>query len=281
MFNLIKMDTHRLVHSTSTWITLLFTVVLAVFSVVMTNVDIQMAKEDPSSLAVKPTEEIQLGIYVDANPEWVTGNIEIGDIISTEMKSGVLAIIVVVFAAIFSNAEQKNGYIKNIAGQFPRRGNLIISKFAAIAIQIFWMMIVFSLITVITGFALWGSRFYLGSFMPILKFLGTQYLLHLGFAALIMFFSIFTRSTAFSMTAGILICTGFAIPIYSIINKLIADIKPSWDFNVGNYMLDRNITQISLAVTSDIMVRGVVVGIVFSVISVLFAMLIIKKRDIR
>ena len=52
MFNLIKMDTHRLVHSTSTWITLLFTVVLAVFSVVMTNVDIQMAKEDPSSLAV-------------------------------------------------------------------------------------------------------------------------------------------------------------------------------------------------------------------------------------
>ena len=137
MFNLIKMDTHRLVHSTSTWITLLFTVVLAVFSVVMTNVDIQMAKEDPSSLAVEPTEEIQLGIYVDANPEWVTGNIEIGDIISTEMKSGVLAIIVVVFAAIFSNAEQKNGYIKNIAGQFPRRGNLIISKFAAIAIQIF------------------------------------------------------------------------------------------------------------------------------------------------
>lgn len=281
MFNLIKMDTYRLVHSTSTWIILLFTVVLAVFSVVMTNVDIQMAKEDPSSLAVESTEEVQIGIYVDTNPEWVTGNIEIGDIISTEMKSGLLAIMVVVFAAIFSNAEQKNGYIKNIAGQIPRRGNLIISKFVAIAIQIFLMIIVFSLVTVITGFALWGSRFYLGSFILILKFLGTQYLLHLGFAALIMFFSIFTRSTAFSMTAGILICTGFAVPIYSIINKLISDFKPNLAFDVGNYMLDRNITQISLTTTSDMMVRGILVGIVFAVISVLFAMLIIKKRDVR
>lgn len=280
MFNLIKMDTYRLLHSASTWVTLLFTVVLAVFSVVMTNVDIQMAKNDPGSFTMESADELQLGIYVDTNPEWVTGSIEMGDMISTQMRSGLLAILCVVFAAIFANAEQKNGYIKNIAGQFPRRGSLILSKFTAIAIQIFLMTIVFSLAAAITGFALWGSRFYLGSFMPILKFLGTQYLLHLGFAALIMLFSIFTRSTAFSMTAGILISTGFAVPVYGIINKVIADIQPSLNFNIGNYMPDRNITQISLAATSDVMIRGVFVGIAFAVISVLFAMLTIKKRDI-
>lgn len=281
MFNLIKMDMHRLFRSTSTWITLLLVVILAVFSVVMTNVDIKMAEDDPSSLITETTEEPQPGIYVEANPEWVKGNIEIGDIISTEMRSGLLAILSAVFAAIFANADQKNGYIKNIAGQFPRRGSLIISKFVAIAIQIFLMMIVFTVVTVITCFILWGDRFYLDSFTPILKFLGTQYLLHLGFAALIMFFSILTRSTAFSMTAGILVCAGFAVPIYSIINKLVTDIKPNLNFNIGNYMLDRNISQISLAATSDIMIRGIFVGIIFAAVSVLLAMLTIQKRDVR
>ncbi len=281
MFNLIKMDMHRLFRSTSTWITLLLVVILAVFSVVMTNVDIKMAEDDPSSLITETTEEPQPGIYVEANPEWVKGNIEIGDIISTEMRSGLLAILSAVFAAIFANAEQKNGYIKNIAGQFPRRGSLIISKFVAIAIQIFLMMILFTVVTVITCFILWGDRFYLDSFTPILKFLGTQYLLHLGFAALIMFFSILTRSTAFSMTAGILVCAGFAVPIYSIINKLVTDIKPNLNFNIGDYMIDRNISQISLAATSDIMIRGIFVGIIFAAVSVLLAMFTIQKRDVR
>ena len=69
MFNLIKMDMYRLFRSTSTWITLLFVVILAVFSVVMTNIDIKMAEDDPSSLITETTEEAQLGIYVETNPE--------------------------------------------------------------------------------------------------------------------------------------------------------------------------------------------------------------------
>lgn len=112
MFNLIKMDMHRLFRSTSTWITLLLVVILAVFSVVMTNVDIKMAEDDPSSLITETTEEPQPGIYVEANPEWVKGNIEIGDIISTEMRSGLLAILSAVFAAIFANADQKTATSK-------------------------------------------------------------------------------------------------------------------------------------------------------------------------
>lgn len=280
MFNLIKMDTYRLLHSISTRVTLLFVAIMAVFSVVITNVAIEMAKDNPNSLVAKAKEEIKIGIYVDTNPEWVIGNIEIGDVVSAEMKSGILAIIVVVFSAIFSNADYKNGYIKNIVGQYPRSETLIISKFVAIAIHVFWMIILFALITVITGFALWGSRFYLNSFIPVLKFLGIQYLLHLGLASLIMFFCIFARSSAFSMTAGILICTGFITPIYAIINKLVGHINSSLNFDVSNHMIDRNIIQVNLTSSSDIITRGILVGIVFIVISVFLAMFMIRKRDI-
>jgi len=281
MFNLIKMDMHRLLHSTSTWIIMLFVIILAVFSVAMTNTDIQMLEDDPSSVVTETSEERQIGIYVEADPEWATGKIEIGSIISTEMRSGLLAILCVIFTSIFTNADQKNGYIKNIAGQFPHRGKLITSKFIAIAVQVFLMLFVFTAVTVVTGFVFWGNKLYLGPVIPILEFLSVQYLLHLGFAALMMLICILTCSSAFSMTAGILVCSGLVVPIYSMINKFVADIKPNWNFNINNYVLDGNIIGISLNAVSDVLLRGAIVGIAFTVISVVLSTVIIKRRDIR
>lgn len=281
MFNLIKMDMHRLVHSVSTWIIMIFVAALAVFSVAMTNTDMQMLEEDPSSVVTDVSEDRQIGIYVDADPEWITGKIEIGSIISTEMRSGLLAIMCVIFAAIFTNAEQKNGYIKNIAGQFPHRGKLIVSKFIAIAVQVFLMLFVFTAVTVVAGFIFWGGKFYLGEISPILEFFCIQYLLHLGFASLIMFFSVLTHSSAFSMTAGILVCSGLAVPVYSIINKIFSDIRPNWNFDINNYVLDGNITRISLNAVSDVMLRGAAVGLAFALVSLVLSMVIIKKRDVR
>ena len=51
MFNLIKMDTYRLIHSRSTWIILIFVIALAIFSAVMTDSDIelmQLQKRNPA-----------------------------------------------------------------------------------------------------------------------------------------------------------------------------------------------------------------------------------------
>lgn len=47
MFNLLKMEIHRLIHSMFAWVILLFTVAAAIFSIVMTNLDIQASKEEP------------------------------------------------------------------------------------------------------------------------------------------------------------------------------------------------------------------------------------------
>ena len=49
MLNLIKMDLHRMFHSPSTWIILAFSVALAVFNVIATNLDIQSIAENPQS----------------------------------------------------------------------------------------------------------------------------------------------------------------------------------------------------------------------------------------
>lgn len=280
MFNLIKMDIHRLLHSKSTWIMICFVIGLAVFSVTMTNSDIEFMKDDPAAVT-ETMEERPVGIYVEAQPEWVNGTIEIGSVVSVEMRSQLLAILCVIFAAIFTNADYKNGYIKNIAGQFPRREQLVASKFIVIAFQVLVMVVVFTISIVASGYVMWESDFYLGSITELFQYLGVQYLLHLGIAAVMMLLCTLTYSTAFSMTSGILLCSGLAVPIYSLINKAINGVKTGLEFDINKYILDGNITMLLYDSTSEVMVRGVAVGVAFAIVSLFISTIIVKKRDIR
>ena len=281
MFNLIKMDMHRLIHSVSTWVLIIFSVLTAIFSIAMTNMDIQASKEEPAPIIEDASSEELVGIYVTGNPEWANGSIELGEVICMEIQSGLTAILCVIFAALFTCADYKNGFIKNIAGQYPRRGKLILSKFLAIAVQVFLLLFVFVAVTAAASFIFWGEKVYLASSLSLLKVLGVQYLLHLGVAAFIMLLSILTRSTAFSSTAGIVLCSGLTAYLYSGINQIVSTIKPSWDFNMNNYVLESNMKMIGLDTVPTTLLQGAVVGIIFIIASIAFAMLTIQKRDIR
>lgn len=282
MFNLIKMDMHRLLHSVSTWVIIIFTVFAAVFSIAMTNMDIQASQKDGTSAVSEDTSsEALVGIYVTGNAEWADGKIALEDVISMELQSGLTAILCVIFAALFTNADQKNGYIKNIAGQFPKRGKLILSKLIAIAAQTFMILFAFAAVAAISSFIFWGDKVNIGSCIPLTKAWGVQYLLHLGITVLTMFLSILTRSTAFSATAGILACSGLTAYLYYGINQIISNIKPSWNFDINNYVLESNMKIISANTVSDEILREAIIGIVYTVIFVALAMLIMKKRDVR
>lgn len=287
MFNLIKMEMHRLTHSTVTWITILFAILTAIFGIAMTDLDIQAAQnEPPTGLIIQENTDddssgMLAGVYVTGNPEWANGKIELGDLVGMELQSGLTSILCVIFVALFANADQKNGFIKNIAGQFPRRGQLVLSKFVAIAIHIFALLAVFSAISAVFGYIFWGDKVYLASILSLIKVFGVQYLLHLGLSTLMMFLTILTHSTAFGMTTGILICSGLTAFLYSGINRIVANLRPSWDFDISNYMLESNMRLINVSAVSDILLRGAIVGIVFLIASLALAMITMKKRDVR
>ena len=144
MLNLLRMDLHRMGRSASTWVILACTVLVALFCVAMTDGDIQDMADDPQYLAQVQgegagTQNRSVGIYVEADANWVDGPIEAGDIVSAEFHSGMLALLCVIFTAMFGYAEQKNGYVKNLAGQFPHRGLLVLSKLLAVALQVLVM----------------------------------------------------------------------------------------------------------------------------------------------
>lgn len=291
MFNLFRMDTYRLLHSKVTWVILVFVVALAIFSVVMTNSDIELMKEEAAetgvsnSVGVTVQEEGEeartFGIAIWPEDEWVSGDIEIGSLVSAETQSGLLLLLISIFTAIFVHAEQKNGYIKNIAGLFPKRGKIVLSKAITIAVYVLIMLALFMAVMVITGYVLWGDGFYMGSVPDFLKFFGTQYALHLGISMVIMLLCMLTRSSAFSMTAGILITAGLLAPVYSIVNKLVNDTHPGWEFDLNRYTLDGCISMTQAGADAETLLRAVIVGVAFIIASLLLSMVIMKKRDIR
>src|SRR5699024_12332293 len=112
-------------------------------------------------------------------------------------------------------------------------------------------------------------------------FLGAQHRRTVGSAALIRVLCMLTKCFAFSMTAGIVMVMGLFVPLYSIINRAVYEIRPSWDFDISLYLPDGYIGLAGLHASSEILIRAAVVGGAFVVICAAVAALIMQKRDVR
>ena len=285
MFNLIKMDVYRLLHSVSTWIMMGVMAVIAVFCVWATSSDLSAMAEDPSYLEPQTAAEedsgVQYGIIMDTDPTWINGDIPANQLLELLLNSGILMIFCAVFVSLFVGAEHRSGYLKNIAGQLPGRGLLAPSKFSAIAVEVLRMFLLYAVFCTAAGFAFFGSRFALGSFTELFKTLGTQYLLHLGYSALIMLLCMATGSSAFSIAAGILGCSGLTGFLYSGINWMIQQINPGSSFDFGTYMLDTIVYAIGSGSPANDILRAVLVACIFTVLSVGLSALVMQKRDVK
>lgn len=287
MFNLIKMDLHRLVRIKSFWIMIGVTVFVTFFSVYMTHYDVTSRNDTVVDLSngsvsqVSPEEaDIVLGVYVDTKSEWAD-RIDFTDLINSNIASQLLAILCVIFPPLFVNGEQKNGYIKNIAGQLSSRGLLVLSKLFAVAIQVLVIFVVFVLSAAVIGRILWGEKLVFESISDFTKVLGLHYLLHFSFASFITALTILLRGSGFSMTFGILSSTGITSYLYAFVNILLQKCGASKDFNIGSYFVENCIAIVNPDLIGGDLIRVIVVGLVFIAVSTLISMFVIQKRDIR
>lgn len=292
MFNLIRMHFYRLFHSKITYITVLFIIAMGIFSIYMTDSDIQLMREGISAatdgtdvvgitISEEEAEAISFGISAIPDEDWASGSIEIGSLLSVEVKSGLVLILIAIFTSTFAGAEERHGYIKNIAGLFPRREKLIFAKAVVIAVQILIMMLLFMATIVVTGLFFWGNDLFLDSAAALVRLVAVQYLLHLGFAMVIMFLCQLTKSRALSMTAGILISTGFLVPVCSLINKIVSELASGSDFDLNLYTIYGNLALTEAGSTHDILLRASIVGAGFTIGAVLLSAIAMKKTDIR
>lgn len=289
MYNLAKMELYRLFKSISTWVLIAVTVVLSIFTVAVTKIDLDLMEQDTlyedtmaqDGLVSYGVDEnyddtAYVGIYFDTDEGWVVGNVNIAEFTIVALKSSLTLILITIFTAMFVNAENKNGYIKNIAGQVGLKGKLIFAKLPAIFI---FNVIIFALTYLTNAIAV---QLIIGNAdvsitSDNLKLLLVALLLHFAFSCLIMLLTTWTRSNAFGMTMGIIFASGLFSLLTSLLDKLINMIDGIDNFMIEKYTLSYSITHLSI----DTMDTMIAVGICFFVGTSILTAIIINCRDVK
>lgn len=282
MLNLLRMNMRRLHHSLSTWVIVLCTVLTAVFCVTMTNLDISEMQKSSETAAASGSENV-IGIYVSADPSWADADSPIfaEGIFAAEIGSGLLIILCAVLTSIYINAMNKHGYIKNIAGHYPKRTALVLADFLGAVLAVTALFLIFIMTITITGRILWGSRFVINNVSEMLGHLFGFYMIHIGFAVLAMLLVTLTKSASAGITVPVLLACGLGMAAYSIINYGILKIIPSSGFDISRYTLDANLFMLRTEASGDMLLHSIGVSLGFIVICVLLCLIIVKKRDIR
>ncbi len=281
MINLIRMDLRRLVHSVSFWIMIAVTVALAVFSTGMTKYDLDLVAKEGGSASRVEKDVQTFGITVETNYKWLDGDIGFDELVTVDLASNLVLLLLVIFIPIFANGEQKNGFIKNIAGQLPNRGMLVASKLFAAAAQAFIILVIYSLSVAAAGGFYFGERFVIGSVTNFLFIFILHYLLHFSFGAVVLMLTIVLKNSAFSMVFGILCCCGISALAYNLINIAVRFISGASEFDISKYMIEMNIRCVQGGIGQNDLLRIILVGLSFLAASAIVSAVVMRKRDIR
>lgn len=250
MTKMIKMDLYRLFCSTSTWISLIVSAILAFLMVMLVHTTIS-------------NTTISVITYSNA-----------GELLAANINSGVPMALCSVAVFIFVSAKYRNGFIKNIANQLPRRELLVISEIIVSFVACGLNFFMFSICTIAAGAVFFGNAFITFSFPDIIKLLTVQFILHYGFCCLLLLFYMLTNSTSFTIAAGLL-------SAFKILNIFYALVERFTGFNIAQYMLDSNIFQLGMDSAKPIYTRAAAVGLLFLSAEIVLLCMVMRKKDIR
>ena len=99
--------------------------------------------------------------------------------------------------------------------------------------------------------------------------------------ALVLLLTVVLRGSALPMVVGILACCGVLVPVYGLVNQWAAALRPGTAFDISRYMLDGNLTAVTVGTAPADLLRAGAVGAVFVVVCTALAMVVMEKRDIR
>lgn len=275
MYNLMKMDMRRMWRSRYTWLILLIVLTMVFFSFFMVKASLDQIAETPDA---QHSESISF--TMDSPPEEFLEQLTVGSLGGSLIADGLIMIFCTIFVAFFLGAEQKDGYIKNIAGQLPVRGLLVVSKFITIALYLLILMGVHTVSVYLFGKIFFAEKMMVGSLSTLFSMLSAQYVLHLAFCGFLMLLHALSRSTAATLAGGLLVSVGLTRFIYTLINKLILVVNSTSEFDLGRYMVDSNIIAARFEATPQLFEQALIVGAVFVIVYVVLSALTVQKKDV-
>lgn len=294
MFNLIKMDLYRMIHSVSFKVMLFVVAAVAFFTIGMTSYDVkntqgqiedtvpQVEQQDDGRAQVSEDGAkvvLEIGFTMDTDYGWGT-EAPFSEIMNENFKSRILLLLCVIFVPIFVHAEYKNGYIKNIAGQLPNRGVLAASKLVAVAVQVLIIFAGYLFFSAIAGKIFFGDAMVFKNIGDLLRYTVLHYIMHLAVSYIVLMLTILARGSALPLTYGILCSTTFTALLYSGINMLVSVVTGKNTFDIGLYTPEMNVMYITADMSSEVLIRVLLVGGIYALATAVLSIVIMKKRDI-
>ncbi|MBR6397518.1 MAG: hypothetical protein IKI12_11835 [Lachnospiraceae bacterium] len=207
------------------------------------------------------------------------GNTEaakVSEIIADPFVITFLPLFILLLVVSFSYMDIENGFIKNIAGQQPKRSRVAVSKYLTIMLSNLVLMLTALIGQVISKYIVGKVEIDAGAIPQAVYTFGVRWLLLLALSALLLFLTVGIGAKPLALVTAVLAGTGFLGLIYLGIDTAIQNMLHIQNLSLVDYAPDQLLTQSGYEGP-----RAVIVGITFSVVFMLLTVLRADKTDVK
>ncbi len=207
------------------------------------------------------------------------GNTEaakVSEIIADPFVITFLPLFILLLVVSFSYMDIENGFIKNIAGQQPKRSRVAVSKYLTIMLSNLVLMLTALIGQVISKYIVGKVEIDAGAIPQAVYTFGVRWLLLLALSALLLFLTVGIGAKPLALVTAVLAGTGFLGLIYLGIDTAIQNMLHIQNLSLVDYAPDQLLTQPGYEGP-----RAVIVGITFSAVFMLLTVLRADKTDVK
>lgn len=235
------------------------------------------AQKENGNIGEKENDDIKLGMTVTM-PTEPGKPVTVFDVFFSNAQGRFYALFLIIFAVMFSTADIKSGYIKNIGGQVPRRGVLVVSKAVALALFTVITLAGIFLFQAAANMVVFKSVVW-GDWKVIIPYFMTQMVLNYAFVLICVAMAVIIKNNVVSMTLSVCLTMNMMSIIYDLISYAIYKIGIH-NFDIYKYTITGKMTMLPMNVSTNDVVSSMCVAAAFIVIMLTLSSYIFQKRDI-
>ncbi len=205
------------------------------------------------------------------------------DSIITSIGSLLPLLCATITTSAIVTAEYKNGYIKNTVSVAGNRLHIYFSKLITSAIVLIFAILSFLDIYLLAVIINPKAQLLVlnSDIINVFAYLGFQFLAGMAIISIVLLIAMLSRSNALGCLTAFAICMGIINSSVNALSYLLKskEIIPE-NIELVDYLVTNYTTQIKFYSGSDFVTKGIIVSLVYLIISVALSILVIKKRDI-
>ena len=281
MLNIIKMDLYRMLKTKSMYVIWIVLAAILLITTSLCKTDYELSTEKDAMKQEQVTEptvdNINVGMMVTL-PTEPGEKVTVYDIFFANSQGKLYALLLVIFAVLFSTADISSGYIKNIGGQVGNRGSLIFSR--SIALSVFTVLTMTGAFLfqaaangIVFGELEWGNT------KAILSYFVTELALHYALVLICMAIAIILKNNVISMVIAVCLSMNVMTIVYGGINSAIQKIGIQ-NFQIYKYTITGKLSLLPMNPSGNECLAAFGVAIVFIVMMISVSSVVFQKRDI-